>query len=254
MDLGLNGKRAIITGASRGIGRAIAETLGREGAAVAICARTDEGLQQTAREMRAMGITVHARTLDVSDETAIPAFVDWAADQLGGLDILVSNPSAGAAQDRDQWSRSFATDLLSFVRMVEAVVPYLEKSDAASIVAIASTSAFDTLPPARPNAYAAFKAAVIQHASSLGRQLPAQGIRVNTVSPGPIYFDGGPWEALVNARPEFAKEIFDRIPMGRPGNVTDVANAVAFIASPAAEFLTAVNLVVDGGFVSRVHF
>ena len=254
MDLGLNGKKAIITGGSRGIGRAIAETLGREGAAVAICARTEEGLQQTAREMRAMGITVHAKTLDVSDEAAIPAFVKWAADELGGLDILVSNPSAGATQDRDQWSRSFATDLLSFVRIVEEVIPYLEKSDAASIVAIASTSAFDTLPPARPNAYAAFKAAVIQHASSLGRQLPAQGIRVNTVSPGPVYFDGGPWEALVNSRPEFAKEIFDRIPMGRPGNVTDVANAVAFIASPAAAFLTAVNLVVDGGFVSRVHF
>ena len=254
MDLGLAGKKAIVTGASRGIGRAIAETLGREGVDVAICARTWEPLENAAAGLRAEGITAVARPLDVSDEEQIPGFVDWAVDQLGGLDILVSNVSAGASAAPTQWRASFASDLLAFVRLVEASTPHLLRSDAASIVAIASTSGFDTLPPARPNSYAAFKAAVIQHASSLGRALPAQGIRVNTVSPGPIYFEGGPWERLVRDEPERAIPIRDRIPMGRFGSVTDVANAVAFLASPAAGFLTAVNLVVDGGFTSRVHF
>ena len=254
MDLGLSGKRAIVTGASRGIGRAVAETLGREGVAVAICARSEESLARAEADLRRQGVTAHAQVLDVSDEGRIGSFVDWAAEQLGGLDIIVSNVSAGASAEPGQWAASFASDLLAFVRLVESATPYLEQSDSASIVAIASTSAFDTLPPARANSYAAFKAALIQHASSLGHSLPAQGIRVNTVSPGPIFFEGGPWDLRMQTHPEQTGAIRDRIPMGRFGSPEDVANAVAFVSSPAAGFLTAANLVVDGGFTSRVHF
>ena len=254
MELGLAGKKAIVTGASRGIGRAIAETLGREGVEVALCARTEDELQATAQDLREQGVTVHARALDVGDEAAIPAFVDWAAGELGGLDILVSNVSAGASAAPESWDISFRADLLAFVRLVEAATPHLEKTGAGSIVAVGSTSAFDTLPPARPNSYAAFKAAVLQHACSLGRTLPARGIRVNIVSPGPVFFPGGPWELRLKSHPQETQAVIDRIPMGRPGAPADVANAVAFLASPAAGFLTAVNLVVDGGFVSRVHF
>lgn len=254
MDLGLAGAKAIVTGASRGIGRSIAETLGREGAAVAICARGEDSLDSSVADLRSQGVEAWGRVLDVSDESAVPLFVEWAIEQLGGLDIVVSNVSAGASSAPGQWAASFASDLLAFVRLVEAATPQLEQSDRASIVAIASTSAVDTLPPARANSYAAFKAALIQHACSLGHSLPARGIRVNAVSPGPIYFEGGPWERRMQTDPEGTVAIRDRIPIGRFGRAEDVANTVTFLASPAAGFLTGANVVVDGGFTSRVHF
>jgi 3-oxoacyl-[acyl-carrier protein] reductase len=154
----------------------------------------------------------------------------------------------------DQWEKSFHADLLAFVRLVEAAVPHLEQSDAAAVVAVGTTSAFDTLPPTSPNSYAALKAAVLQHASGLGHSLAPKGIRVNTVSPGPIDFPGGAWDKLHESRPEFYEGIRARIPAGRLGRAEEVARAVTFLASPAASFCTGVNLVVDGGFVSRVQF
>jgi 3-oxoacyl-[acyl-carrier protein] reductase len=138
--------------------------------------------------------------------------------------------------------------------MVETAVPHLERSDAAAIVAIGTTSAFDTLPPTSANSYAALKAAVLEHASGLGHALARKGIRVNTVSPGPVDFPGGAWDKLHEGRPEFYEGIRARIPLGRLGRAEEVARAVTFLASPAASFCTAVNLVVDGGFVSRVQF
>lgn len=254
MDLGLAGAKAIVTGGSRGIGRAIAETLAQEGVTVAICARGGDALDRAVAELRGYGVAAFGRVLDVSDETAIPAFVEWAVDQLGGLDILVSNVSAGASPARGQWAASFASDLLAFVRLVEACTPHLEQSMRAAVVAISSTSGVDTLLPSRPNSYAAFKAAVIQHASSLGHALAPRGIRVNTVSPGPIFFEGGPWDRRMQSDPEGTLAIRDRIPVGRFGSPADVANAVVFLASPAAGFLTGDNVVVDGGFTSRVQF
>jgi len=121
-------------------------------------------------------------------------------------------------------------------------------------VVLGTTSAFDTLPPTSANSYAAFKAAVLEHASGLGHALARKGIRVNTVSPGPIDFPGGDWDRLHQTRAEFYETIRARIPVGRLGRPEEVARAVTFLASPAASFCTAVNLVVDGGFVSRVQF
>jgi 3-oxoacyl-[acyl-carrier protein] reductase len=192
--------------------------------------------------------------VDVSDEQAVAGFVDAAAEQLSGLDIVISNVSAGGLKGPDQWQLSFQADLMSFVRITEAAVPHLERSDAAAIVAIGTTSAFDTLPPTSANSYAALKAAVLEHASGLGHALARKGIRVNTVSPGPIDFPGGAWDKLHEGRPEFYEGIRARIPLGRLGRAEEVARAVTFLASPAASFCTAVNLVVDGGFVSRVQF
>jgi len=251
MDLQLNGRKALVTGASRGIGRAIAVELAREGCDLALCARGTEALEALAKEL---GGTVYTQAVDVADEQAVAGFVDTAAEQLSGLDIVISNVSAGGLKGPDQWRLSFEADLLAFVRITEAAVPHLERSDAAAIVAVGTTSAFDTLPPASPNSYAAFKAAVLEHASQLGHALAPKGIRVNTVSPGPIDFPGGAWDSLHERRPEFYEGIRARIPVGRLGRAEEVARAVTFLASPAAGFCTAVNLVVDGGFTSRVQF
>jgi 3-oxoacyl-[acyl-carrier protein] reductase len=251
MDLQLTGRKALVTGASRGIGRAIAVELAREGCDLALCARGAEPLEALAKEL---GGTVYTQAVDVSDEQAVAGFVDAAAEQLSGLDIVISNVSAGGLKGPDQWQLSFQADLMSFVRMVETAVPHLERSDAAAIVAIGTTSAFDTLPPTSANSYAALKAAVIEHASGLGHALARKGIRVNTVSPGPVDFPGGAWDKLHEGRPEFYEGIRARIPLGRLGRAEEIARAVTFLASPAASFCTAVNLVVDGGFVSRVQF
>ena len=251
MDLQLTGRKALVTGASRGIGRAIAVELAREGCNLALCARGAEPLEALAKEL---GGTVYTQAVDVADEQAVTGFVETAARELSGLDIVVSNVSASSVKGPDQWRTSFQADLLAFVRIAETAVPYLEQSDAAAIVAIGTTSAFDTLPPTSANSYAALKAAVIEHASGLGHALARKGIRVNTVSPGPIDFPGGDWDRLRERRPEFYEGIKARIPLGRLGHAEEVARAVAFLASPAASFCTAVNLVVDGGFVSRVQF
>jgi 3-oxoacyl-[acyl-carrier protein] reductase len=251
MDLQLTGRKALVTGASRGIGRAIAAELAREGCDLALCARGAEPLEALAKEL---GGTVYTQAVDVSDEQAVAGFVDAAAEQLSGLDIVISNVSAGGLKGPDQWRLSFHADLMAFVRIAEAAVPHLERSDAAAIVVIGTTSAFDTLPPTSANSYAALKAAVLEHASGLGHALAPKGIRVNTVSPGPIDFPGGAWDKLHEGRPEFYEGIRARIPIGRLGRAEEVARAVTFLASPAASFCTAVNLVVDGGFTSRVQF
>ena len=254
MELGLTGRRAIVTGASRGLGKAIATQLAAEGVDLMLCARGEDALQETAGELRATGVAVHTAVLDVADEASIAPFVDAASQALGGLDILVSNASVGTQKGPGQWETSFRADLLAFVRLAEAAVPHLEGSDAGAIIAIGTTSSFDVLPPSGPNSYGAAKAAVTHHAAALARSLAPQGIRVNTVSPGPVEFAGGTWERIKDTRNDFYESVRSRIPLGRLGAPQDVANAVAFLASPAAGYVTGANLVVDGGFVSRVQF
>lgn len=253
MDLGLRGKRALVTGASRGIGRATAETLAQEGCTLAICARGQEGVDKTVAELEASGAKVYGEAFDVADEQALAAFVEHAAAELGGLDIVVSNVSAGTSKDSGQWLRSLQGDLIPFVRLVETSVPHLERAGGGAIIAIGTTNAFDVVRPGGPTAYSALKAAVLQHASAQARQLAARGIRVNVVSPGPIEFPGGDWDKIRSGRPEVYEEVLGRIPMGRYGTAEEVAAAVAFLASPRAGFSTGVNFVADGGLVSRVQ-
>ena len=253
MDLQLTGKRALVTGGSRGIGRAIAETLAEEGCALALCARGKETLDEVAARLRDQGATVHAEPVDVTDHDALAAFVDRAADELGGVDIVVSNVSAGASKSPHQWQKSLDGDLLPLVRLIEAAVPHLEKQGGA-IVSIGTTNAFDTVRPASPNAYSALKAAVLHHAAAQARALAPRGIRVNTVSPGPIEFPGGDWEKIREGRREVYDEVLGKIPVGRYGRPEDIAAAVAFLASPRSAFTNGVNFVVDGGIVTRVQF
>ncbi len=252
MDLGLKGLHAVITGGSRGIGRAIAHALAKEGADVAICARGTQGLEDAHKDLQGHKIEVFSKALDVRDGEALEAFVGEAAEALGGIDILISNPSGGGGADEASWRATFEVDLMGAVRSVQAAMPHLLRSEAASVVFIGSTAAVETF--GGPPSYNAIKAALITHMNGLSQTLGPQGIRVNVVSPGPIYFEGGAWTEVEKAQPEMFEATLRTCAIGRMGTPQEVANAVAFLASPAASLITGVNLVVDGGFTKRVNF
>ncbi|HEY8122495.1 MAG TPA: SDR family oxidoreductase [Myxococcota bacterium] len=252
MELGLSGKRALITAASRGIGLAIARQFADDGCAVAICARSEGGLETARKELEQRGVAVFARAVDVSDGAALRAFVAEAAGALGGLDVFVSNASGGGGMGEPAWQATFEIDVMSAARGVEAALPFLVQSDAASVVFISSTAALEYLGVPQP--YNAMKAALIAHAGDLAQALAKQGIRVNTVSPGPIYFEGGNWEMLKNAMPAVYQGALAQCAIGRMGTPEEVARAVVFLASPAASLITGANLVCDGGFTKGHHF
>jgi len=245
MDLGLTGKKAVITGGSRGIGRAIAAQLADEGVAVAICARKAEGLQEAAEALRAKGVAVFAKTADVGNGPEYKGFIAEAAEALGGLDIFVHNVSAMVGQGEQGWERSFQLDLMGAVRGVEAAQPFLEKSQAGSIVFIGTTAAVENFGP--PNPYSTLKAALLAYTNDLGQALAPKGIRANTVSPGSIYFKGGAWDRVEKGMPAYFEQVRKSIAFGRFGTPEEVARVVAFIASPAAICVTGTHIIVDGG-------
>jgi NAD(P)-dependent dehydrogenase (short-subunit alcohol dehydrogenase family) len=252
MELGLQGKKAIVTGASRGIGRCIANAFADEGVDLAICSRSSEGLEEARKDLEARGVRVVSQALDVGDGDALKEWIGAAANELGGLDILVSNPSGGNGTDEKAWKANFEVDLMGAVRSVDAATPYLAKSDAASVVFIGTTAAVETFMG--PTSYNALKAALITHANGLSQTLGPQGIRVNVVSPGPIYFEGGAWDTIKQHMKPMYESTVAACPNGRLGTPEEVANAVAFLSSSAASLISGVNLVADGGFTKRVNF
>lgn len=252
MDLGLDGKKALVTAASRGIGLAIAQELADHGADVAICARSEGGLESARKDLEGRGVSVFTRALDVGDGDALRAFVTAAGEALGGLDVAVCNASAGSGQGDDAWQANFDVDVLGSARVVEAALPLLSASEAGSIVFIGSTAALEYLGVPQP--YNAMKAALVTHACDLSQQLAPSGIRVNVVSPGPILFEGGNWEMIKNAMPAIYERTLAQCAIGRMGTPEEVARAVVFLASPAASLITGANLVVDGGFTKRTAF
>jgi NAD(P)-dependent dehydrogenase (short-subunit alcohol dehydrogenase family) len=252
MDLGLEGRKAIVTAGSRGIGLSIARTLADQGCHVAICARGQEGLEAARKDLEARGVKVFTKSVDVADGEALEAFVGEAAADLGGLDVYVSNASAGGGPGLPAWQPAFDIDVMGTVRGIAAATPHLAQSDAGSIVVIGSTAALEFLGV--PQAYNAMKAALISHASDMSQALAPQGIRVNVVSPGPIYFEGGNWEMIKQAMPAVYENAVKQCAIGRMGTPEEVANTVVFLASPAASLVTGANLVVDGGFTKRSAF
>ena len=252
MDLGLRGRKAIVTGASRGIGRAIAETLADEGCDLAICSRQAEGVEEARNALEARGVRVFSQAVDVADKAALEGFVTAAIDTLGGLDILVPNPSGGNGVSEEDWKNNFEVDLMGSVRCVNTATPALVASDAASVTFISSTAAVETFMG--PTSYNAIKAALLTHSNGLSQALAGKGIRVNTVSPGPILIEGGSWDMIKQHSTAMYEGTLAQIPTGRLGSAQEVADAVAFLASPRSGFTTGVNLVVDGGFTKRVDF
>ncbi|MCA3180823.1 MAG: SDR family oxidoreductase [Burkholderiaceae bacterium] len=253
MDLGLKGLNAVVTGGTKGIGRAIAETLAAEGANVSICARNAGEVEQTVAALKAKGGKAHGAAVDVADAAALKSWVESAAAAFGGLDVAVANVSALAiGQDEASWQKEFEVDMMGTVRLVNAAMPWLEQSKAASIVAISSVSGREVDFAAGP--YGTFKAALIHYVQGLAFQLACKGIRANTVSPGNTYFPGGVWEQIKNGNPELYKQALALNPTGRMGTPQEMANGVVFLASPAASFITGTNLVIDGALTRGVQF
>ena len=240
----------MVTGASRGIGRAIAEALAREGVDLAICARGQAGLDSAQGELGRSADASMPRRSTWPTVRPLRAFVALAGTELGGLDILVSNPTGAIGTSEDDWRSMFEADLMAAVRSSEAARPMLADSDAGSAVFISTIAAVETF--AGPVSYGPLKAATIQYAKELARDAAAEGIRVNTVLPGPVYFEGGPWDRYKREAPERYQATLDQCPQGRMGTPEEVANAVVFLASSAASLITGANLVVDGAFTKRV--
>jgi 3-oxoacyl-[acyl-carrier protein] reductase len=251
MDLGLKGKRAVVTGGSKGIGRAIAETFAAEGADVSVCARNVDELAVAVAALKTRGVRAFGRAIDVADPAALGAWIASSVTDLGGIDALVCNVSALAVGDTaETWERTFRTDMMHSVNAVAAAVPFLEQSTSGSIVLISSVSGFEVDFAA--GSYGAMKAALIHYAKGLSRQLVARGIRVNCVSPGNTYFDGGIWQTIENNMPDLYNSTLKVNPTGRFGTPAEVANGVVFLSSPAASRISGANLVIDGALTVAV--
>ena len=241
MDLGLTGKRVLVTGGSKGIGRAIARTFLEEGAVVTICARGEDDLVAAAQELGELG-EVHHRTCDMAVEGAPTELVEAAADAMGGLDVLVSNVSAFGAND---WAASTNVDLVRTDELVRAALGRMEDHVDANVVCIGSRAANTGAP--RLAAYAAVKAATVSMVKSLSREVARRGIRANVVSPGDIIFPGGTWERVREEDGKLWDAIVRENPFRRLGTPEEISATVAFVASPRSSFTTGANLMVDGG-------
>lgn len=253
MDLDLKGKKAIVTGGTRGIGRAIAELLAAEGVDVAICARNREQIDETVAALGRNGVKAWGRPVDVADTAALRGWIADAAAALGGLDIFVSNVSALAvATDEATWRKSFDIDVMGTVVGVDTALPLLEKAGGGAIVIIGSVAAVEVVGPTRP--YNAVKAALLPYMKSTARNYAGKNIRINMVSPGTVYFKGGVWHQREQQQPDFFKAALARNPMRRMGRPDEVADAVVFLASARASFITGTNLIIDGGASQRVQF
>jgi NAD(P)-dependent dehydrogenase (short-subunit alcohol dehydrogenase family) len=251
MDLQLSGRRVLVTGGTRGIGRAIVEAFLDEGAVVGFCARDPEEVTATQDALRDRG-SATGSTLDVGDGDALAAWVEQSAEALGGLDVVVANVSALAVPDTEEnWQLSLNVDLMHTVRLVRAALPFLERSDAASIIAISSVSGRESDFVSGP--YGTAKTAIVGYIHGLALHLAGKGIRANTVSPGNTYFEGGFWASIETGSPELFQTAVELNPTGHLGTPEEVAAPVVFLASPRASRVSGTNLVVDGALTRGIQ-
>lgn len=252
MDLGLKDKRVIVTGGTRGIGAAIVDRFLAEGAKVAFCARNASEVSRREKELAAAGHAVIGGVTDVRNPAAYLAWLKEAVDALGGADVFVPNVSGGAGQGEEGWQTAFEVDLMATARGCETLLQTLATDGGGAIVVIASIAGLEAV--GSPGPYNTVKAGLVAYASQLGELAASHGVRVNTVSPGPVHVDDGFWGGIKANQPEAYDQTAARHPLGRLGTPEEVANCVAFLASPAASWVTRTNLIVDGGFTRRIQF
>jgi 3-oxoacyl-[acyl-carrier protein] reductase len=246
MDLGLRDRVAIVTGGSRGIGRAIALGLAGEGCSVAICARGEDGLRETETELRARGVEALGIVADVTSAEDVDRVVDETARRLGRVDVLVNNAGGSRQGDDDAaWQGGLDVNLFAAIRASRAVLPHMRAQGGGSIVHITSIYGREA---GGGLIYNTSKAAMISHAKGLALQLAPEGIRVNSVAPGSIRHPGGSWDRRVEADPEgMQRFVAQNIPSGRFGRAGEVADVVVFLASPRSSWITGACINVDGG-------
>lgn len=253
MDLKIAGKTAIVTGGTKGIGRAIVEAFANEGANVAFCARNKDEVAQTEAALIATGVKAKGTALDVGDATALRSWVADTAKHFGGIDMAVANVSALAIPDEDEnWDTSYRVDMMGTVNLCKAVIPHLDKSDVKSLLAISSVSGREADFASGP--YGTFKTAIIGYMAGLSLSLAEKGIRSNTVSPGNTYFPGGVWQSIEGGNPDLFKFAMDLNPTGRMGTAEEIAAGVVFLSSPVASRISGANLLVDGALTRGIQF
>ncbi len=253
MDLGLKDLNALVTGASRGIGRRAADILADEGANVSICARNKKEVDEAAAALGKKGIKSFGQAIDVGKKDELEGWIAASAKALGGIDILIANVSALAVDhSEDAWQKEFEVDMMHTVRAVNAARPHLEKSKAPAVVIVSSVSGreVDFTGPA----YGAFKAALIHYAQRMAFELAPKMIRVNVVSPGNTYFPGGVWAHIEKNIPDLFSKALALNPTGRMAKPEEIGRSIAFLASPASSFTTGTNLVIDGALTRGVQF
>jgi 3-oxoacyl-[acyl-carrier protein] reductase len=274
MDLQLKDKKVLITGGSRGLGRAIAETFLAEGAKVAFCSRTPsvnpddedprggskvlftDGVEEATAKMSKLG-EVYGSVVDVADHTPLAEWVNASAEKLGGIDIVVSNASALGGEPRtlDGWQHQFDVDMKPPVVLWDNAYPYFKKSESPSFVQISTITGSHYHAFAEAcQSYGALKGALVNYVCQLAYEYMSEGIRANCVSPGPIYLKGGSWDWVENNMPEYFTSNLALQPAGRFGKPEEVADVVAFLASPRASWVTGENVIIDGGFTKHIKY
>ncbi len=275
MDLELKGKKVLVSAATRGLGRQMVEQFLDEGAIVSFCGRrarateanpsdddvfanplSGEGVEDALESLRSRG-TVYGTVVDCGYFDQVTAWVEHAAQEMGGIDILVSNASAlgGIPRNRKGWDINYNVDLMSAVAMVETALPYLKQSDAAAFVQMSTITAIENHAFGESGlSYGAMKAALINFTHQLSLDYMKDGIRCNCVCPGPAFVEDGSWGFLKDAMPDYYEANRLKHPAGRFGKPEEIANAVLFLASPRASWITGVNLTVDGGFTRNVKY
>lgn len=275
MDLELKGKKAIVSAASRGVGRFVAERLLAEGAEVSICGRRakgdepntshkevivndliGDGVNQAVEAMSSLG-KVHGFVVDCGYYDQVEKWVHDSAEAMGGIDIVVSNASAlgGIPRNNTGWDISYNVDMMSAVAMWETAYPYLKKGRDPAFVQIATISAVEHHAfVGSSQSYGAMNAALIAYTGQIAQEFMAEGIRANTVSPGPIFIKGGSWDYLEAEMPDYFAENIAKHPAKRMGNPQEVADLLAYLASPRASWVVGENIVVDGGYTKAIKF
>ncbi len=256
MDLQLKGKKAIVTGATRGIGRAIAEILANEGVDIAFTARNQADIDQTVAELQKKGVKVIGAALDAADGQGTRAWIETVGNVMGGIDILVLGASAFKIGNAEEsWRAALEIDVLGVVHATDAAMPFLERAASengdAAVVIISSVAAAEAN---FPDCYGAQKGAQVHLAKGLARSKAAAGVRVNLVSPGAVFAKDGPWDKIKANDPNMFETYVQTIPFGRMGRAEEIGNAVVFLASPAASYITGANLVIDGAMTARVNY